>query len=538
MDYISLFLTQIKTKTGVKKLLIKLYLLGFVIFISNTHVHSQLNSSFEDPIDFNTVNFIPNWNIWLDNANGMIDNSGAFEGMNGFCVEPIDNTTQYSVYGNMQIPLYIFDEGNISFSIKINTQQADVDSIFLEVGEERNTEYSSNIYNYTSVDEIDGWKSYTIPYQPSDKRVDAVRFIISVYAKSGYIQIDDFEINKDGKEIPMDKWRNSNDEKIVQELKNYMIPLDEFIASEALKRKSTIIGIGENSHGIEECKKLRYDIVTELRKTNHVNVLVEQSPIELAILNSMLTNKSEKVIKSQISALFWFYRSSYFFNLVKDSAVEDEFKYSTSFLGVDIQYENFNKGDLERNDVVLSKSEEIVIDRSIAARKKIKITNDLHFGRDSIMAQNTLTLFKEDSYNVLFAHNGHVRKKEQKLGTWIDKEMADQYVNIGVFTGRGSQRASDIHVDGVIRECPIAPILPKSYESIFDKVHNEPFVLDMKVIRSLPSIYENISPRAMTSSSAVCVISKFSHYILDITKEFDYIIYYPTVKAVTMMDNN
>ena len=247
-----------------KNEILKYWLLLLVVFTLSSDVYSQLNSDFEDPIKFDTLNFTPNWNIWLSNANGMIDNSGAYEGANGLCVEPIDASKQYSIDAGLHIPSYLFEKENVSFSIKVNTSDTKIDSIFFKVAESGYNLYKSIKLDHSSMIESNGWVNYTIPFEKLDADILMVKYVFRIYARNGHVKVDDFEVISNNEILQTDKWRNFNDDPLIEKLKEAIIPLNDFITSNELKNKSTIIGLGENSHGIKECKKLRHDIIKEL----------------------------------------------------------------------------------------------------------------------------------------------------------------------------------------------------------------------------------------------------------------------------------
>ena len=493
-------------------------------------VQAQQNTNFEEPINFDSMNFISNWNIWLHNASGMIDNSGAYEGENGLCVEPIDDTKQFSVDAGMYIPAYFFKNDDIQFNIKIDSKNTSIDSIIFKISD---TKDSKKITEFNE-SQISEWTSYLIPFKLSSNRVSSAKFIFRIYARSGHFKVDDFNIIINSKIVTANKWHDFQDQNLVAELKNLIISVDDFIKSDALKEPSSVVGIGENSHGIKECKKLRYDIISELSDLYPINILVEQPPIELAILNNNLKNKAEGLIKDEINQLFFVYRSVHFENLVKDVA-NGNFTNNIEFHGVDLQYENFDFDFLKNNDIYLTDSSTTVIKRSISKWKEIKSSLHLSFFRDSLMATNIHTLHDPYRKNIFLGHNYHVKNEFLTTGHWLDKTLKEKYINIGVLIGVGNHTARNVHDHSIIKT-PIPPILPNSYESIFNKVSEQPFVLEMNTIKSNPVIYNQLCPRVMTEASASHEVTRLSHYILDITDEYDYIVYFPTVEAMNLIE--
>ena len=136
---------------------------------------------------------------------------------------------------------------------------------------------------------------------------------------------------------------------------------------------------------------------------------------------------------------------------------------------------------------------------------------------------------------IILAHNYHVKNTGITAGKWLKRTLKDDYLSIGVLIGNGTQIARNLD-DSKLVVCPVPPILPDSYESVFDQVSEQPFVLDMKMIRSNSSLREQLVPRVLTEATAANVISKFSHYIIDVTEEYDYIVYFPKVEAMIMIE--
>lgn len=510
---------------------ILLLITAFISFSSK--INCQLNSGFENPIMFDTVNFVPNWNIWLTNAIGMTENSSAFEGEKGLCVEPEDFNKPFSIDAEIHIPSYIFEKDNITFKLKVNSNDTELDSITFKVAQSGYNLYKSVKKEYSTSSISKGWINFTIPFQKLEANILQVRFIFRIYARHGHVKIDDFEVFSNEKSIETDRWRNFNENQLIEKLKSEIMPLDEFISSDVLKMNTTI-GLGENSHGIKECKKLRYDIIKELSSKNDINVIIEQSPIEISILNNGLKGKSQEQIQKEINQLYFVYRSEYFQKLISNSA-DNLFQNQVSFFGIDMQYQNYDKEDLKRKNVHLLETEEEVIDRSITYFESYNSPIERIYQRDSLMAINTLTLIDNNLTNVILAHNQHLKNNGFTIGTKLNNQLHDKYLNIGILVGKGTHYTNDNYKEKKIHNMP--PILPSSYESIFDKVSENPFVLNMNKIRKQKELYAQLCPRAMSTAGSVSQLSKISHVIIDLAEEYDYIIYYPQVEAMTPIGN-
>ena len=516
-----------------KQRVLKNLLLFIAVFTQSSYIFPQINTGFEEPVIFDTINFIPSWNIWLHNASGMIDNSGAYAGKNGLCVEPVDYNKQYSVDAGLHIPSYLFEKDNVSFNLKINSTETEIDSIVFKIAES-----GYNLYRSTKIDpagriETNGWTTYNIPFDKLEANTKQVKYIFRIYAKGGYFKVDDFAVLSNNKILPTDKWRDFDDKIIVEQLKKRIISLDDFISSQALNAQSTIVGLGENSHGIKECKKLRYDIIKEFSKTNNVNVIIEQPPVELSILNNQLRGKSHAQLQKEINQLFYVYRSEYFQKIVQETA-DNLLANTVSFYGIDIQYENYKKEDLQRIKAILTDKEEQVIDRSIEYFGNYNSPLDRIYHRDSLMAINALSHIEKDRKNVILAHNAHLKNNSYSAGSILDENLGDKYLNIGVLVGKGTHRANDLYEGKNVH--PMPPILPESYEYILNRVSAKPFVLDMKQIKSQDKIYSRLCPRVMSTAGAYGEISQSSHIIVDITDEYDYIVYFPTVEAMNLIE--
>jgi len=504
--------------------------LTLLIVCYSVVVNSQINSNFEAPIQFDTSNFIDNWDAYLKNASGNIEQAGAYEGKAGLCVEPLDENLQYSIDAAIHIAPSIFKQENVSFNLKINTQEASVDSIVFKIAQSKYKFYESVKIEPTITPGIEGWSNYELPLELTGGNVRLVKFIFRVYAKSGHVKVDNFQITSNSQVIPTDKWRTFDDKFIVKELQDLIIPLDDFVKSDILKNKHSIIGIGENSHGIEECKKLRYDIIKEQNKQSKVNILIEQPPIELCILNHELVGKAEKQIHKETKQLFFVYHSSQFHNLIKEVS-DNSLTNTIEFHGNDIQYANYSNKDLESNQITLTSIEQKTIDRSIEVYSNQNSSKDFMFDRDSTMALNTIDLLKTNSKNVIFAHNNHIRNGDYSAGSWLHKELGKKYLNIGVLVGNGTHYTNDNYLSKKIH--PMPPTLPHSYESIFAQVSNEAFVIDTRKIKNNNELHNQLCPRSMKSAGSVSYFSKVSHMILDLTEEFDFIVFFPKVNAMS-----
>jgi erythromycin esterase-like protein len=145
-----------------------------------------------------------------------------------------------------------------------------------------------------------------------------------------------------------------------------------------------------------------------------------------------------------------------------------------------------------------------------------------------------MSIIDRKAKNILLAHNQHVKKQGHTTGNWLHKKLGKEYVNIGILEGKGTHYTNDNYKEKHVHEMP--PTLPNSYKYILNKVCKNPFVLNMKDIISNEDLQSQFGPRVMSTAGAVSQLSKLSHRVVDLANEFDYIIYFPEVNPMNLID--
>jgi erythromycin esterase len=163
--------------------------------------------------------------------------------------------------------------------------------------------------------------------------------------------------------------------------------------------------------------------------------------------------------------------------------------------------------------------------------------------RDAFMAENALWLLDHlgpDARIVLWAHNGHVKRSEQRMGRYLADALGDDLVTLGFAFGGGSFNA--VLWNGAsyagLRDHAVTEVPPGSYEAWFRSTGLPRFVLDLRERsrteedqawlhgpRQLRSIGAAFDPRVPLS---------YFHDVM-LTRDFDAIVWFEETRASRLL---
>lgn len=102
--------------------------------------------------------------------------------------------------------------------------------------------------------------------------------------------------------------------------------------------------------------------------------------------------------------------------------------------------------------------------------------------RDRSMAENVAWILEQDpkSKIVLWAHNGHVAKRQFAMGKYLDERFGVRHMAVAFATSKGNYQA--IGPNG-LGEHPLGEPPPRSIESVFQQVGLSQFILDLRAVQ-------------------------------------------------------
>lgn len=156
-------------------------------------------------------------------------------------------------------------------------------------------------------------------------------------------------------------------------------------------------------------------------------------------------------------------------------------------------------------------------------RQYLGLGEDIYW-RDRCMADNLLWLRGQypDSRIVLWAHNGHISKADDRLGRWLQDRLGADYVNFGFTFYRGRCSITVPDSEELQHDVQTAP--PGTLEHLLHQLGEPIFILDLRQMREEQALaLEWINGMRFRHIGALRWDNEF--WDEGIADQFDYLIY-------------
>ncbi len=432
------------------------------------------------------------------------------------------------------------------------------------------------------------WRHLTLRRQVPDSAA-SIR-IGGILKGPGRAWFDDFEVRIDGMPLgdpmaPAPKVHLTGQEK--RELLKYIHPLKGYDPTDTdsaelqlldrLVGGSSVVALGENSHGASEIFRMKERLIRYLvTRQGFDQVAFEAEMGEGVFLDNYIRHGSGTAMTGIFGLGMWIWDTHEVLSLVEWMRQRNIDGHPIRFWGVDIQstdgaetllrmalgkdatavqwldkigpmldkvltYNNENRAQIDPQlaseigqglDAIETRIDASVSDAHDRAMLRQWITlirqylgmDEGIYWRDHCMAENLLWLRGQypDSRIVLWGHNGHVSRDEHRMGCRLEKELGADYLNIG-FTfhaGRCSIIASGSEeLQHDVRTAP-----PGTLEYLLHQLDEPVFVLDLRRMREEHTpLLEWINEMKFRHIGALKWDDEF--WDEGIADQFDYLIY-------------
>jgi len=449
------------------------------------------------------------------------------------------------------------------------------------------------------------WKKYkiTLPLNPAETQQIVIGGLL---AGKGKMWLDDLQIAIDGKDISDIKshLKKSLSKNEIATLKKYIYPLrtyepdggntDDLTVLNKLIGSSTVVALGENSHGSSEIFKMKNRIIQYLAANNGFDIFsMEANMPESYKLNDYTAKGKGNPNKLIAGMHFWTWRTEEVLNMVEWMRKFNQPKQHIEFTGFDMQFYSGaidelrcklkgNKkieskiADLKnRLDEINDRKQQIKQDRGITdnsqseiiltfiqhtietsafetsdkawlqqnidiIRQYLKLNNNEW--RDRCMADNFMWI-KENNPNskfVIWAHNGHIMKTEQAMGSYLAQKLGDNYATFGFTFFDGSFTASGNNGLTSFKATKHEAIkaYPGTLEYLLNQLNEPIFILDLKRIKSDKNkdtewLMKRLAYRDIGASGE----NPNEFFYRKISDDFDYLIFIRTSSPSTLLPN-
>lgn len=407
----------------------------------------------------------------------------------------------------------------------------------------------------------------------------------------GQAWFDNMELTIDGKPlrdtlIPAPKVRLTRADK--RELRKYVYPLrscdcgendpNDMQVLDALTGNSTLVALGENTHGSSEIYRLKNRMIRHMAENMGFGIFsLEAGMSECYRLDEYIHSgigSPEYLLRTVIG--MWIWCTQEMLNLVEWMRVSNQFGHEIACTGFDMQYPGETAAILEAafahdgqalqllgeidaglekaltySNVNIPQIDPAMAENIVRALSQIEsrigqlpadeaekawlrqlVTlqhqylgqDGLFSRRDRCMAENLLWIKRQKpaSRIVVWAHNGHIEKSGGKMGGFLKESLGEEYVNFGFtfYDGKytGISPGNEERVQDAQRACP------GTLEYLLDKLGDPLFILDLKKMREEKSPALTWLDRLrFRHIGAVKVENEFPDR--GITEKFDYLVF-------------
>ena len=151
--------------------------------------------------------------------------------------------------------------------------------------------------------------------------------------------------------------------------------------------------------------------------------------------------------------------------------------------------------------------------------------------RDRAMAENVRWLQEQnpDAKLVLWAHNGHIQKREGWMGHDLAETYGDAYLAIGFSFGEGSYNATNSQGE-VTAETAASP-LPMSVDAFLKATGLPRFILDLRDVEATPAAPWLAAERLFRSIGAVAVPASAAYAPATLSEDYDFVVFSASTTA-------
>lgn len=405
----------------------------------------------------------------------------------------------------------------------------------------------------------------------------------------GSAWFDNLELTIDGKPfrdtlVAAPKTRLTREDK--QELRKYIYPLRIFEPGEGssddlrvlndLIGESTVVALGENSHGSSEIYKMKERLIRYLTENKGFDIFSMEAYMPKSYRVNTYIHERQGSPEQLIRGLgMWIWNTQEMLSLVEWMRTSNQFDGKIAFTGFDMQSYDESVAILKasfKNDehatrllesieaalkkvVSFSTIGNFQIDPEIAENIKhglSQLENKLNWlsvdepqktwlwqnitlirqflgqgplvWRDRCMADNLLWIKRQNpsSRIVIWAHNGHIEKDRCKMGGILQDSLGRDFVNFG-FTFHNGQYTGMRRGHRELVHQAQQPY-PGTLEYLLGKLGEPMFILDLKKMREQKSpVLQWIDDLSFRHVGAVKLDHEFSDK--HVTDKFDYLIF-------------
>lgn len=414
----------------------------------------------------------------------------------------------------------------------------------------------------------------------------------------GTAWFDNLEIYIDGEKYTGTKARELNEEELAW-LTEHIYPIKTFDPNEPSKEdlavldkligKSSVVALGEVTHGASEIYQMKDRIIRYLVEKNNYDIFSIEADMPRAYKVNEYTVDQKGKSEDYLDGMFyWVWNIKELQNLVEWMKTFNSFEKKIQFTGFDMQrYEgaiSTLRDSLKQNSEILrtidkldSKlnenmqhvmkdpentaiSDEVkqgILDLTEKLRLQIKgksvedkewleqnikiieqsILNRSVVERDMAMADNFMWI-KDRNPNskfILWAHNFHISRKKGFMGSILSERLGADYVNVGFTFYEGSYNA---HGKDGLMSYPAQPAYLGTYEYNFNKITDHPiFILDLRDVKKDESKNSKWLKSDLKFRSTGAVKEENEFHEVDLVNDYDLIIFIKNVTPSTLLKN-
>lgn len=406
---------------------------------------------------------------------------------------------------------------------------------------------------------------------------------------SGAAWFDNLELTIDGKPfrdtlVPAPKTRLTREDK--RELRKYVYPLRAFDPAEEnssdlnvldrLIGESSVVALGENSHGSSEIYKMKERLIRYMAKNMGFDIFsIEANMPESYRLNTYIHKRQGSPEQLLRGMGMWIWDTQEMLSLVEWMRTFNQFDGKIAFTGFDMQSTDESVailkasfkddehaaqllGSIEaalKKVVSFSSIGNFRIDPEIAENIKCDLSqlenklDRLSVGepqkvwlrqnttlirqflgqgplvwRDRCMADNLLWIKRQNpsSRIVVWAHNEHIKKNSDRMGDILQDSLGRDYINFGFTFHDGKYTGARRSGRELVHEAQRA--YPGTLEYLLNKLGEPTFILDLKKMREEKSpVLTWIDDLWFRHVGVVKIDNEFPDR--GITDKFDYLIF-------------
>jgi len=410
-----------------------------------------------------------------------------------------------------------------------------------------------------------------------------------LFPGEGIAWFDHLELFIDGEKYIDPEPKTSFSQEEVAALKKYIYPLRTYEPYGGdtkdlevlgdLIGNSTVVALGENTHGSSEIYKMKNRIIQYLAVHKGFDIFSIEANMPEAYKLNNYTVRGEGDPKRLIAGMyFWTWRTEEVLNMVEWMRRFNQLEQRILFTGFDMQYyygaidELFDafKGNMEveikidelkkkldkqagfneitpqlsflQNSIDASSFQADIkewlqqIIEIIQQYSELNRNTNAYLWRDRCMADNFIWIKENnpDSKFVIWAHNSHIMKTDNAQGYHLAQKLGDEYTTFGFTFSEGTYTA--IGNKGLTSYEAIKAY-PGSLEYLLNQLNEPIFILDLKKIKS--DNYKDIEwlmeylPFRRVGAGGGLSVEFFNRKIAD---DFDYLIFIKISSPSTLLE--